>query len=209
MRKGNTPVVELRQLDDFELSAPDTWAPLPDEPQSGWDQDAAEQLCDGKGSRATLARRLQRLQRRLTDVPHLLAAVWVPDRASPKVAGLLYVDRVSPAGRVRIDREWCRNLIEPDLRSGVRVFAHYVDDVDLPAGPGLLVSEIIAEPASRWFPWSKEVRENLTYIVLPPGCSDALMLRFSAVEELGERLEADAAATMATLTVSLGEVHCR
>jgi hypothetical protein len=209
VRKGNTHVVELRQLDDFELSAPDTWAPLPDEPRSGWCQDAAEQLCDGKGARATLARRLQCLQPRLTDVSHLLVAVWVPHRASPKVAGLLYVDRVVPAGRVRIDREWCRNLIEPDPRSGARVFAHYVDDVDLPAGPGLLVSEIVAEPASRWFPWSKEVRENLIYIVFPPGCSDALKLTFSAKEEFGERMEVEAAATMDTLTVSLGEVRSR
>ncbi|MPZ66618.1 MAG: hypothetical protein GEU83_14275 [Pseudonocardiaceae bacterium] len=200
---------DLRPLGDFDLSAPDTWLPLPHEGPLGWTHIAAERLCDGGRTRAKLARRLERLQPTLTADPHLMVEVWVPDRASPRVAGLLFVDWVVPDGGLRIDREYYRGLIEPDRRSGVRVFAHYVDDVELPAGPAVLVSEIIAEPTSRWFPLRKDVREKLTYVVFPHGCSDALKLTFTAAEEFGEKLEADATSVMNTLTVSLGEVRSR
>lgn len=204
---GSGPVGELRPLGDLDLSAPDTWLPLPDQGHPGWTQVAAERLCDGRPTRAKLARRLERLQPKLTADPHLMVGVWVPDRGSPKVAGLMFVDWVVPGKGLRVDREYVRDLIEADRRSGVVVFARYLDDIELPAGPALLVSEIIAEPTSAWFPWPKEVRENLTYVVFPPGCSDALQLTFSALEEFGERLEADAASMVHTLSVSLEEVR--
>lgn len=198
---------ELRPLGDFDLAAPDTWLPLPGEGRPGWAQGAAEWLCDGEKVRAKLARRLERLQPKLSGSQHLMVGMWVPDRASPKIAGLLFVDGVAPDEGSRLDREYYRGLIKPDRRHGVRVFAHYVDDVELPAGTALLVSEIVAEPSPGGLPWSKEVRENLTYIVFPPGCSDALKLTFTALEEFGERLEDDAVSIMQTLTVSLGEVR--
>lgn len=199
---------ELRPLGDFDLVVPDTWQGLPGAGRSGWTEVAAELLCDGKKARIKLARRLEGMHPALTANGHLMVQVWVPDRASAKVAGLLLVDGVAPAEKVRLDRDYYRGLIEPDRRSGVRVFAHYVDDVELTAGPALLVSEMVAEPKlDRWLPLTKEVREKLTYVVFPRGCSDALKLTFTALEEFGERLEADAVSIMDTLTVSLGEVR--
>jgi hypothetical protein len=199
---------ELRPLGDFDLVVPDTWLPVPDEGRPGWTEVAAERLCDGRKARAKLARRLEGMHPALTANGHLMVQVWVPDRASAEVAGLLFVDGVAPAEKVRLDREYYRRLIEPDLRRNVRVFAHYVDGVELPAGSALLVSEIVAEPKpDRWLPLTKEVREKLTYVVFPRGCSDALKLTFTALEEFGEKLEIDAVSIMEALTVSLGEVH--
>lgn len=194
-------------LGSYELRAPDTWASIPviDE-DPGWAQDAAASLCDSESAQAALAARLVRTHPELIADPHLLLGVWVPDRSIPDVAGLMTVDWVLPDEDRPLDRSYYRGLIEPDRRIGHTVFDRYVDEVEVPAGPALLVREVIARPDSRWFPWRKALQQNVIYTVFPPGCSDALELIFVAFAlERSEELAADAVAVLDTLRVTLEE----
>jgi hypothetical protein len=194
-------------LGSYELCVPDTWASIPGiEEDSGWAQDVAALLCDGDSTQAALAVRLARTHPELIAEPHLLLGVWVPDRSAPDVAGLMTVDWVLPDEDRPLGRSYYRGLIEPDRRVGHTVFDRHVDEVDVPAGPALLVREVIARPDSRWFPWRKALQENVIYTVFPPGCSDALELTFVAFAlEHGEELAADAVAVLDTLRVTLEE----
>lgn len=194
-------------LGSYELRAPDTWASIPViEGDPGWAQAAATLLCDGESAKAALAARLEGTHPELIADPHLLLGVWVPDRSVPDIAGLMTVDWVLPDEGRPLDRDYYRSLVDPDRRSGHTVFDRYVDEVDVPAGPTLRVREVIARRGSHWFPWRKELQENVIYTVFPPGCSDALELTFVAFAlERGEELAADAVAVLDTLRVTLEE----
>jgi hypothetical protein len=200
-------VNRLAPLGAYELSAPDTWASIPVvEGDPGWAQDAAALLCDGEAARAALAAQLERTHLELIADPHLLLGVWVPDRSIPDVAGLMTVDWVVPDEGRPLDRSYYRGLIDPDRRSGHTVFGRHVDEVEVPAGPALLVREVIARRDAHGFPWRKTLQENVIYTVFPPGCSDALELTFVAFAlDRGEDLAADAAAVLDTLGVTLKE----
>ncbi|MBV9013136.1 MAG: hypothetical protein JO272_14005 [Pseudonocardiales bacterium] len=198
---------KLAPLGSYELSAPDTWASLPVvEGDPGWTQDTAALLCDGEAVRVTLAAKLERTHPELIADLHLLLGAWVPDRSVPDIAGLMTVDWVLPDEGRPLDRCYYRGLIDPDRRSGHTVFNRQVDEVEVPAGPALLVREVIARRDSPWFPWRKTLQENVIYTVFPPGCSDALELTFVTFAlDRGEELAADAAAVLDTLRVTLEE----
>ncbi len=195
----------LRPLGSYELSAPDTWGLIPvSEGDPGWAQDTAMLLCDGQEPQDALAARLERIHPELIADPHLLLAVWVPDRAIPEVAGLMTVDWVMPDDGRPLDRASYRGLIDPDRRTGHQVFGRHVDEIEVPAGPALMVREIIARPDSRWYSWRKTLQENVIYTVFPPSCSDALELTFLTFAiDRGDELAVDAAAVLDTLRVTL------
>lgn len=204
---GSGPVGDLRPLGDFDLTVSPTWVVLPQAGDPGWARDAAAELSDIPRRRDQLARRLERVQSELTAEPHLMVGVWVPAPTSPEVVGMLTVDRiVAPAGQ-RVDRARYREMIEPDHRQKITVFGRYIDDIEVPAGPALLVTEVVGQPRSRWRPWDKMIGQNFIFTVFAPGCSEALQLAFStSIVELQDALQADAVATMDTLTVSLRKV---
>ncbi len=131
--------------------------------------------------------------------------MWVHDRARPEVKGLMAVDWILPDEGRALTRDYYRSLIDPDRREGVIVVGRVVDEVNVPAGPALLVQEVIARRASR-FPWRKIRQQNVIYTVFPPGCSDAIELTFSTPDaDLGDQLTADAASAMDSFRVSLGD----
>lgn len=199
----------LRTLSSYELSAPDTWASIPvAAADPGWAEEAAQLLCDGEQARATLVKVLERTHSELIADPHLLIALWVPDRSVPEVAGLMTVDWVVPDVGRHLDLRSYRSLLEPDQRSGHVVFGRHIDEVEVPAGDALLVREVIARHGSEEFPWRQALQENVIYTVFPPHCSDALELTFvTFILELGDALAADAAAVLDTLRVSLEGAH--
>ncbi|MGH3826452.1 MAG: hypothetical protein ACRDQX_04655 [Pseudonocardiaceae bacterium] len=159
----------LAPLGSYELSAPDAWASIPVlEGDPGWAQDAAALLSDGAQAQAALAARLERTHPELIADPHLLLGVWVPDRSVPDIAGLMTVDWVLPDEGQPLTLASYRGLIDPDRRSGHTVFGRHLDEVVVPAGPALLVREVIARRDSRWFPWRKALQENVIYTVFPP-----------------------------------------
>lgn len=208
-RLGSGPVGDLLPAGDFDLSIPRAWVALPQQAASGWAQHAAAELSTIPGRRDQVAERLERVQPELTSQHHLMVAVWAPQQASPELAGTLTVDRIVPPAGQRVDRDDYRLLIEPDHRRKVTVFARYIDDIDVPAGPALLVTEVLTQSTSRWRPWDKLAIKNLIYTVFPQGCSEALQLAFNTTHAgvLDEALQLDADATIDTLTVSLGEVR--
>lgn len=127
----------------------------------------------------------------------------MPDRSVPDVVGLMTVDWVLPDEGQPLDLSYYHGLVEPDRRSGHTVFGRHVDEVEVPAGPALLVREVIARRDSHWFPWRKALQENVIYTVFPPCCSDALELTFVTFAlERGEEFAADAAAVLDTLRVT-------
>ena len=197
----------LAPLGSYELSALDTWASIPvTESDPGWAQDAAALLCDSDAARAALTARLERTHPELITDLHLLLGVWVPDRSVPEVAGLMTVDWVLPDEGRPLDRCYYRGLIDPDRRRGHTVFNRQVNEMEVPAGPALLVREVIARRDSPWLPWRKTLQENVIYTVFPPGCSDALELTFVTFAlDRGEELAADAATILDTLHVTLEE----
>ena len=131
-------------LGSYEPSIPDTWASIPViESDPGWGQDAAALLCDGAAAQAALAAKLERTHTELIADLHLLLGVWVPDRSVPDVAGLMTVDWVLSDEGQPLDRSCYHSLVEPDRRSGHTVFGRHVDEVEVPAGPALLVREVI------------------------------------------------------------------
>lgn len=197
----------LTPLGSYELSAPSTWASIPvieDDP--AWAPEAAALLCDSEAAQAVLATRLERTRSKLIADPHLLLGVWVPDRSVPDVAGFMTVDWVLPDEGRLLDRSYYRSLLEPDRRSGHTAFSRHVDEVEIPAGPALLVREVIARRHSDWLPWRKTLQENVIYTVFPPGCSDALELTFVTFAlERGEELAAEATTVLDSLRVTLEE----
>ncbi len=202
---GSGPVDDLLPVGDFDLSLPRRWLTLPQQGAPGWAQEGAARLSYGR--RDKLARVLERVQPELTAEPHLMVGVWVPAPTSPEVVGMLTVDRIVPPEGQRVDREHYRALIEPDHRRKVTVFGRYIDDIEVPAGPALLVTEVVGQPRSRWRPWDKMIGQSFIFTVFPQGCSEALQLAFStSVVELEDALHADAVATMDSLTVTLRKV---
>lgn len=207
---GSGPVGDLLPVGDFDLSLPRRWLWLPQESAPEWAQEGAARLSGDPKRRDKLAQELEKVAPELTAGAHLMAGVWVPGATSPKVAGMVTVDRIVPPEGQRVDREHYRALIEPDHRKKVTVFGRYIDEVEVPAGPVLLVTEVVGQPRSRWRPWDKMIGQNSIFTVFPPGCSEALQLAFStSVVELQDALQADAGATLETLTVTLEEVRRR
>lgn len=144
----------LRVLGSYELAAPDTWASVPvSKGDPGWAQDAAQLLCDGDPVQAALVSQLERTHPDLIADPHLLIAMWVPDRSVPEVAGLMTMDWVVPDEGRPLDRTSYRDLIDPDRRSGHEIFDRHINEVEVPAGEALLVREVIARQGSQEFPW--------------------------------------------------------
>ena len=198
----------LAALESYELSAPDTWASIPvTAAEPGWAREVADLLCDGESARAELAARLERSHPLLVDEPHLVLGVWVPDRSEPEVAGLVTMDLILPDGNRPLTRGYYRSLIDPDRRRGHTVYGRGVDELDVPAGPALLVQEVISRPDEGSFPARSTLQENVIYTVFPPGCRDALELAFATpVLHLGDALAADAASVVDTLRITLAEV---
>lgn len=203
---GSGPVGGLLPLGDFDMSVPRNWLPLPNDPVPGWSRTGVGLLSNDERTRAELARTLERVRAKLMAQPHLEAWVWAPAQTRPKLAGTMTAARIVPPEGQRLDREHYRALIEPEHRHEITVYGRHIDEVDLPVGPAVRVSEVIAQPRTSWSLHNDHVVQNLAYTVFPRGCSDALRLTFrTSVVELIEPLEADAARIVHTLTVGLGE----
>lgn len=198
-------MMALRQMVDFDYAVPESWHTIPATPDtSGWERTVAGALCDGDENREVLEYRLRVAHPNLISDSHQHVAVWVPDRSVPEVAGVVFVDLVLPDPGRGLDREYYRGLIDPDQRTWCTVFSRTVEDVELPAGPALLVREVIAQREPVGSDEAEMAEEHTIYTVFPAGCSDALELMFWTPSlHLGADLAANAAAIMDTLSVVL------
>jgi hypothetical protein len=192
---------------DIDYSIPDTWCLIPNVPDdSRWEWRVAERMCDGQENRALLGARLHRAHPKLISEPRQELGVWVPDRKIPEVAGVLMVDLVLGDEGHEASRDYYRSRIDPDQRTGLTVFSRAVEDVELPAGPALLVRELVVQHQPPESGEDEIVEEYTSYTVFPPGCIDALELTFWTPSlELGDDMAADAAAIVDTLTVTRGD----
>ncbi len=197
-----------RDLLNCQVDMSATWAALPNVPDdSGWPETVARTLSDGEMVQKTLATILRANHEDLIGVPksHVIVGVWVPDRVTGEICGTLDVDLIlpDPDGR-QTSREEFRALIDPDSRTGIDVYARHLDDLDLPAGPTLLVREIIGVPIGG--PGSERaLQQNVIYNVFPPGCADSLQLTASTTDlHLGEVMEAGLERGARSLQVHLG-----
>ncbi|MDQ4020050.1 MAG: hypothetical protein M3257_00060 [Actinomycetota bacterium] len=192
-------------LVSVQLSTPVTWASLPvTDPELGWVDRTAALLADADDVRAELAAILEQARPELLTEPLLALAVWVPDRSVSAVTGLLTVDWIEPDEGRALTRDYYRSLIDPDRRRGHTAFGRAVDDVEVPAGPALLVQEVISRPDRSSFPARSKPQENVIYTVFPPGCREAIELTFATPAlHLGDALAADAATVVETLRVNL------
>lgn len=200
-------MAEPRALVDFDLSVPETWASIPPVPDdSGWEREVAEELCDGQYNRAVLEYRLQCTHPDLMVERHNGLGVWVPSRNLPDIGGFLVIDaRLGDEGH-ELRREEYRSLIDPDQRDWCTVFSRHIEEVELPAGPALVVREVLSQNQAPGSEEDEVVEEHTIYTVFPPGCTDALELMFWTPSlELGDEMAADAAATMETVSVALGD----
>lgn len=200
--------MELARLHAYGISIPDTWAALPvTEGDPGWAQDAALRLCDGEQERADLATALERSHPDMVVNQPDAVWIWVPDREVPDWAGTMTMTWITPDGTWRLDRETYREFIRSDNRPGMSVVECVTDDIELPAGNGLLIREMVERRESTLMPWRKALQENVTYAVFPAGSSDALQFLFATMAlHLGDVLADEAAAVVQSLRVTLEEV---
>lgn len=198
--------MRARPAATFAHSLPEAWACMPD---VGDERAVAEQLCDPERICAELAARLQQVRPELHVDEFARTAVWVPNRDSSDIGGTLQVGLMGPdAGDEgkESSREYFRSLIEPDQRTWCTVFSRSIDEVDIPAGPALLVREVITRHEPPESEREEIVTDSTIYIVFPPDSTDMLELTFKTPAlELGDDMAAEAAWIVQTLEVTLGE----
>lgn len=185
---------------------PDTWAwiPLVDD-GSGWEREVAARLADGQDNQAEAAARLRSALSDMITDDTKAAAIWKPRRDTPLLGGGMLVRGMMPEPGAELTRESTRAMLEPDLRTGITVFSRSIDDVDVPAGPALLVREVTAVHQPPDSEHEEIVGDSTKYFIFPPGCTDAMQMVFTTPAlELGDELAADAAAIVDTLEVTLG-----
>lgn len=198
----------LRPIADFQLRQPPAWAKIPVAPEdSDWATQVAARLCDDEALQKRLAFGLMKAHGDLLGPkPHVLAAVWVPDRSIGDPQGMLTVDWIGPDPGVRLDLPYYRRLVETTERTGVDILEQKMEEVTLPAGPALRIRERTARSAGKLFSRRKDVYECVMYTVFPHESRDALTLTFATdALDLGDAMAADADAMVPTLDVLLGE----
>jgi len=199
-------VTTLRPIADFQLVLPPTWAKIPVAPE---DSDWTLRVCDDEALRKRLAFGLNKAHSDLLGPkPHVLAAVWVPDRSQGDVGGVLTVDWILPDPGARLDLPYYRRLVETTKREGVEILAQRMDEVTLAVGPALRIRELTSRSSGKLFSRRKDVYACVMYTVFPPDSRDALTLTFATpILDLDDAMAEDAAAAVATLDVLLGEPH--
>ncbi len=193
---------------DMDYLTPETWCLIPTvADDSGWERQVADQLCEGGDNRVLLESRLHRGHPMLISEPHQELGVWVPRRDVPEVVGVLLVDLVLGDEGHELRRDFYRGLIDPDPRTWCTVLSRHIEDVEVSAGPALLVREVIVQHQPPGSGEDEIVEEHAIYTVFPPGCTDALELMFwTSALEFGDYMVADAAAIVDTVTVTLGGI---
>lgn len=202
-------MTELREIVGWRISEVSTWHKIPVVPDSSpWPEAVAEQLADGEWARRRVAENLRREHVRVIDEPdsHLMAGIWVPDRATGEIAAVMYLDWLIPGpGLDPVTRDGYRALVDPDRRRDIDVRERSLSELDLPAGPALMTREIIAR-GTGLLARRKVVQENVIYTVFPPGCRDAVQFTCSTeLLHLGDAMAADAAVAIETLHVDLSD----
>lgn len=192
----------------YHVSVPGAWASVPVvTAESDWAKRAALRLCDGEQERAELAAALERSHSgMIANQPDALW-VWVPDSTIPDWSGMMTMTWFTPEETWRLDRTAYRDFIESGDRPGMSAIEQVIEGVDLPAGDGLLVHEIVERTEQDQLPWQNALQENIIYAVFPAGSSDALQFVFSTMAlHLGDVLAHEAAAVLDNLWVTLEEV---
>ncbi len=188
------------------LNLPDTWAAVPNVATNdrAWTGDVAATLCDGAQAQALVAAKLAEAHSEMISEAHVVVGVWVPDRVLPDIAGMFFLDWVVPTDDgLEVNRRTYRSLLDPDCRTDHVTYRRMLKELDVPAGPALLVHEVIARPLKSW---KRMVQENITYTVFPRGCSDAVTLAFvSFAPEFGDVLAHDAEVGVNSLRLALAQ----
>lgn len=202
-------MIALAEIVRWRMDSIVTWHQVPVVLDSSpWPEQIAEALAEGEGARRRVAENLRCDHPGIIDPPgsHTMAGIWVPDRVTGEICGLMYLDLIVPGpDNQPVTRDGYRALVDPDRRTGLRVIERHLDEVDMPAGPALLAREIIARSNGR-MRWRQHVQENVIYTVFPPGSCDAVQFTCTTTDlSRGETMAADAQVAMETLHLVLAE----
>lgn len=187
------------QIGAWTLGAPTDWGSwVPHRATERLDHVAAE-LADGEQARDRVRAGMVAFDDVLPGGPVLTAAVWVPDRASGEVCGVLMAEILvdvfpgpDPVGAfVTLARR-------PPRVRGVRTFHYSVRRGEVPAGPAAIQARTWAEKSRHL------VASAVVWTIIPPGSSEAIRIELNTpVPSMYEAL-VDASIQIArTLTVEL------
>lgn len=204
--------MDTRVITDWNMGTPAAWGaippanPIPEPWPANWSNVVAAELADAHRA-GRLSKRLRALRESLTHDPHTALAVWVPERSTGEIAAHLEVDSLAPLPGVPLTREWLRDAMAPVRHRGVEVFHHAIEDIELSAGPALVLTEVLGGRLRGPNPSRQSVQEYVTVVLFPPGATDALQLNFVAhgvsVNDDG-RFEGQVHACVDTVTVTIG-----
>ena len=135
----------------------------------------------------------------LPEVPLLTVAVWVPQRETGEVVAAMVAELVVgvPPGPDPV-AELVRGAARAPRRRGERTLEYSVAPGELPAGPASIQTRT-------WADWgSRLVRTAITWTVVAPGASEAVVVEFSTTTPgMYDGLVDQSVTTMGTLRLEI------
>lgn len=188
------------QIASWTMGAPQAWGSwMPREGAASADTVAAD-LADGDAARARVREGVLAVDGALPPaVPFLTTAVWVPDRSTGEVCGVLVAELlVGVPSTPDPVAEFLRLVAKPPKRRGERTFEYSVARAELPAGPAGIQTRTWADKASR------SVHSTITWTVIAPGATEAVGAEFSTTTPgMYDALVDQAVTTMETLVLEI------
>lgn len=163
------------QIASWSMGAPPAWGSWPPREGAAAADAVAADLADGPEAQSRVREGVLAVDAGLPpDIPIMATAVWVPDRASGEVCGVLVAELLVDVPAVDDPiAEFLRLVARPPKRRGERTFEYSVARAELPAGPAGVQSRTWSDKASR------TVRSSITWTVVAPGATEAVGAEFS------------------------------
>jgi hypothetical protein len=137
---------ELRQVAEYRVKPPPTWASVPTMPQEGqWADPVAALLCADEAARSDLARRLESVHTEMLNGRQPLPmALWAPQPEIPAVLGAMRIELIVQGSGPLPTLENYRHLVENrSHKREAEQLEQRLEEVDLPAGLTLMERQLI------------------------------------------------------------------
>ncbi|CAN5303872.1 hypothetical protein BH11ACT1_BH11ACT1_22240 [soil metagenome] len=162
------------QIGTWSLGAPTDWGSwVPHRAAERLDEVASD-LADGEEARDRVRAGMAAFDESLPDGPVLTAAVWVPDRTSGEVCGLMMAEILvdvlpgpDPVGAL------LTLVSRPPRERGVQTFDYSVARAEVPAGPAAIQARTWAEKSRHL------VTSTVVWTIVPPGASEAVRIELT------------------------------
>lgn len=200
--------MNARPLAAWDIAAPPTWGGLPLVPLDDADPYAAQLVrAELEATAADLTTDVEAQERLLGELTRIqptvaheglaLLAAWVPDPIAGVIMGMMTAELMADAQGCPMAQ--FRAELRPEPVDGGSVLRFDVDEVELPAGPALLIDALGSDEAG-------DVHASVRFVCYPPGASEAVILTFDTTAlHLSEELVADAWAVARSMVLELAE----